>query len=236
MSRAERALYTTYAIANAPSAALVDAFRGQSVYAEWLRSRKAMLKIGRTLFVHAGVDRWALHTHPADVNACVREWITHWQGLGPAPANGSRWVVSRKHRGGKGPLWTRSFKVPARGTRAKGAPSRKLVRAVLQRYGVTRLVVGHAPTRTRDVVLAHPHYGDAVVLIDTRIADARRGRMSAIAIEGDIVTPIYADDRGAGQFLETLEEAALGGTHDDIAPASSGLARAVGWLRGLFAK
>jgi hypothetical protein len=230
LTRAERALYTRYPVAGARSegADLVDVFRGHTVYARWLRRRNAMLKIGDTLFVHAGVERWALETDPATVNDAVRAWLAHWQGVGPRPGKGSRWTIARVPGGGGGPLWTRAFKARPHG-RAPTGPSRKELRAIFDRHGVTRMVVGHAPTDGRAIVLEHPHYGAAVILADTRISNERRGRMSALSIEGAKLTPIYAEDRSAGTALEAFEEAAL-------APRPPEGASAFGWLARIFGR
>lgn len=233
LTRAERAEYTRMPVPDAAGAALSDAFRGDSVYAKWLRARHTMLKIGDTLFVHAGLDDWALDSDPAQINADVRDWIAHWQGVGPRPKKGSRWTVTGGRKRDGGPLWTRSFKVRG-GKRPRGSPSRKTLRAILERYGVARVVVGHSPTAGREVLLAHPRYGEGVVLIDTRISDPRRGRMSAVAIERGTVTPIYAEDRDAGAPLEEREARALDRGETSDRPAPSVTDRALSWLRGLF--
>jgi hypothetical protein len=97
------------------------------------------------------------------------------------------------------------------------------------------MVIGHAPTKDGEVLLEHPHYGESVILIDTRISDERRGAMSAIAIEGETVTPIYVDDRDAGRVLESVEENALERS-DRPAPADGETVfrRAMRWLSSRF--
>ncbi len=209
LTRGERDLFTSHPVPGASGPKLADAFRGESVYARWTRRRPALLKIGDTLFVHAGIERWARETDPEAVNRSVRAWIAHWQGVGPRPEKSSRWTVGRKRGGGDGPLWTRSFKGDA-----EDGPSRKSLRALLEGYGAKRVVVGHAPTGDGSIALDHPRYGDAVVLIDTRISDPRRGRMSALEIRsegpsGPVLEPLYADDRTAGEALAMREEKSL---------------------------
>ena len=174
-------------------------FRGQGRYAEWLLARPTILKIGRTLYVHAGLDRWALDTDPAEVNAHVRAWIAYLQGTGPKPPEETRrWLDDED-----GPMWTRAFR--ARGRRPKDAPSRKTIRAVLERLGAERIVLGHSPTDDGAIVLEHPHYGESVVLIDTRISDAKRGRLGALTIADGVLTPVYARDREDGDGLHARE-------------------------------
>jgi len=179
-------------------------FQGAGRYARWMLGRPTMLKIGRTLYVHAGLDRWALDIDPGEVNAHVRAWIAHLQGTGPRPPRETRWTLDDDD----GPMWTRAFR--DRGRRPKDAPSRKTIRAVLERFGAERIVLGHTPTGDGSIVLQHPHYGDAVVLVDTRISDEKRGRLGALTIEDDVLRPLYARTRADGAGLherETLEAA-----------------------------
>ena len=231
LSRAEQALFTSPPVPGAPGTELADAFRGESVYARWLRRRPAVLKIGATIFVHAGLDEWAEEIELGAVNRAVQAWIAHWQGVGPRPKKSTRVLVSER-RGGDGPLWTRSFK-----GQAKEGPRRKVLRALLSAHGAKRLVIGHSPTSDGEVVLEHPRYGDAVVAIDTRISDERRGRLSALEIRGEILTAVYADDRGAGRALESLAEASLSTSLAPVPSSSASLwARAYRWVSERFGR
>src|SRR5262249_31352437 len=150
---------------------------------------------------HAGLDRWALDTDPAEVNAQVRAWIAHRQGTGPRPPDATRWVFDDD-----GPMWTRAFR--AGGRRPKDAPSKKTIRAILERLCAARVVVGHSPTADGSIVLEHPHYEASVVLIDTRISDEKRGRLGALVIEGGALRPVYARDRADGDGLHEREATA----------------------------
>jgi hypothetical protein len=98
-----------------------------------------------------------------------------------------------------GPMWTRAFR--PRGRRPKDAPSKKTVRTILERLGAERIVLGHSPTADGSIVLDHPHYGESVVLIDTRISDQKRGRLGALIVQGGALRPVYAKDRAAGDLL-----------------------------------
>lgn len=75
LTKGERALFTAHPVPGAAGPSLADAFRGESIYARWLRRRPALLKIGATLFVHAGIERWARDAEPAEINRQVRAWI-----------------------------------------------------------------------------------------------------------------------------------------------------------------
>lgn len=170
-------------------------FRGDGPYAAWLRGRPTILKIGPTVFVHAGLDRWALDTDPDEVNAQVRAWIAHHQGTGPKPSKATRWAVDDE----RGPLWTRVFK--ARRRKPKHAPSKKTIREILERLGADRIVLGHSPTKDGSIVTDHPHYGESVVLIDTRISDTERGRLGALILQNGVLRAVYARDRADGDAL-----------------------------------
>ncbi|HEY2954379.1 MAG TPA: metallophosphoesterase [Candidatus Eisenbacteria bacterium] len=178
-------------------------FQGDGPYAEWLRGRPTVLKIGDSVFVHAGLDRWALETDPADVNAQVRAWIAHEQGRGPKPPKATRWIVDED----EGPMWTRAFK--ARRGKAKDGPSKKTVRAILERLGAERIVLGHSPTEDGSIVIDHPHYGTSVVLVDTRISDGERGKLGALVLERDALSALYARDRAEGDALAQREAGQL---------------------------
>jgi hypothetical protein len=173
-------------------------FRGDGPYSEWLRRRPSILKIGETVFVHAGLDRWAMDTDPAEVNAAVSAWIAHLQGKGPKPPKGTRWTIDEE----EGPMWTRAFK--ARRRKPKDAPSKKTIGAILDRLGAQRIVLGHSPTKSGEVI-EHPHYGPSVVLIDTRISDDERGQLGAVIIERGALTTLYASDRADGNALVERE-------------------------------
>ena len=176
-----------------------DDFRGDGPYSAWLRGRPTILKLGETLFVHAGLDRWALDTDPAEVNGQVRAWIAHHQGIGPKPPRKTRWTVDED----EGPMWTRAFK--ARGGKPKDGPSKKDLREILERLGAERMVLGHSPTRD-GILTEHPHYGSSVVLIDTRISDDERGRLGALVLEHGVLSTVYARDRADGDALREREE------------------------------
>ena len=86
-----------------------------------------------------------------------------------------------------GPLWFRGF---ARWSAEEG---NQLIAGVLDRFGVTRAVVGHSVTATRRIT---PRFGGRVFLIDTgMLTGAYQGRASALEILGTEVNAIYLDER-----------------------------------------
>ena len=199
-------------------------FRKDGPYSEWLRSRPTIVKIGSTVFVHAGLGRRVLETGPGDVNAQVRAWIAYDQGVGPKPPGETRWTVDENY----GPMWTRAFK--ARGGKLNPGPSKKAMREILDGLGAERMVLGHAPTRT-GIVTEHPHYGDSVVMVDTSISDDRRGRLGALVIERGALATVYAEDRADGEALREREKREAGRPPAFFARLRQAVARLFGGRR-----
>lgn len=185
---AERATYRAFPSPRAPSERPRDAFRGDGDLARWLRRRNAIVRIGDTLFAHAGLDAWCEHMRPGAVNATVRAWLAHWQGVvAAAPPANTRWAVGvpgmgRTSRFARGPLWTRAFK-PDGARRVRGAPDRDDLGRWLAALGVERLAIGHAPVADAAIALEHPYYGARVVMLDTRIVDPEVGALTALRID-----------------------------------------------------
>lgn len=214
--REERRLYRRYRIEGAPSGKSRDAFRGQSRYAEWLRSRNTILKIGSTFFVHAGLDRWAKDTQPERINATVRAWIAFWQGVAPEPPKETLWTVGKVDmaRGSRlevGPLWNRTFKPGAK--RKKEGVSRVELDEVLLKWGGERLVLGHAPVERGEVLLKHPYYGDKVTLVDTRLYEVGKGKLAALALQGGLPVEVRTKRSPTSAAIVDYEAARLAGKH-----------------------
>jgi hypothetical protein len=87
----------------------------------------------------------------------------------------------------EGALWYRGFATLP--DDAAGAP----FAALLERYGAKRFVAGHTPRQDGRITV---RYGGRVILIDTgMLASVFKGRASALEIDGDQLTSIYADGR-----------------------------------------
>ncbi len=87
----------------------------------------------------------------------------------------------------EGPLWFRGF---SRWAEDEGLPH---ARSLTERYGVTRIIVGHTIPASR---LITPRFGNRVFLIDTGMLVAHySGRPSALEIDGSRVTAVYLDRR-----------------------------------------
>jgi hypothetical protein len=172
---------------------VTQALSGGTRWAAWLRERNAITRIGKTLFVHAGLNEWALWHAPERVNASIRAWVKFWQGIGKEPDQRTRWTVDKPEIDwappSSGPLWTRSFKAlrdPGEATRLRvtaRAPRPELLVKILAKYQVDRMLVGHAPAPKRKIALKHPMYGGWVVMLDTKISDPKKGRLSCVEID-----------------------------------------------------
>lgn len=201
---------------------ITRALSGDPQWAAWLRRRNAITRIGKALFVHAGVNEWALWHSPARVNASIRAWMKYWQGIGEAPDERTRWTVERPDIDwmppSSGPLWTRSFKAlrnPGEATRLRlsvRAPRSEVLAKILTKYQVDRMLVGHAPVPKRRIVLNHPTYGDRVVMLDTKISDPKAGRLSCVEVDCDSgeIEAVYPRRKRVGKrirqrILERLE-------------------------------
>lgn len=87
---------------------------------------------------------------------------------------------------GQGALWYRGLAtLPDDPTGGPFAP-------LLARYGAKRFVTGHTPQPDRRI---NVRFGGRVILIDTGMLSAYKGRPAALQIEGDALTAIYEDAR-----------------------------------------
>lgn len=176
----------------------IDAiYRGNGPYAQWIRTRPTIVRVDSTLFVHAGLERWARELDMASVNALISRWVAYFQGAADSPDESTLWLIEE---GKGGPLWTRCFG-------AEKAPDHDPVdlctelRHLLRQWQADRLVIGHVPTKCLDYEIAFPHptYGDRVAVIDTGISRSYGGRLSALEIDQGEMRPCYFD-RGTGDL------------------------------------
>lgn len=174
-----------------------DEFPAMIRYASWLRRRNAILRVGETVFVHAGLGDWAMRHRPGEVNSTIRTWIAHWHGLEIEPNRKTSWMVGGSHeRYGPpkctGPLWSRAFK-PPRTKKGRAVPrpdslSLDEVEDLLDTYRAERMVIGHNPVDRKKWITVHPYYGSMVCMIDTAIS-RKSGKLSCIELDQNGVTP-----------------------------------------------
>ena len=169
-------------------------FRGDSIWATWLRQRPAWVKMGDSIFVHAGIEKWALEWGFDQLNSTMQDWAAHLQGVAPEPADDNFWLTTD---GGGGPLWSRSLIVRS-GSTPHDPELPELIARFLSMHQAKRLVAGHNPTKNIEYQIAwpHPQLGDQVAVIDTGISMAIGGRLSALIIDGNHLESRYFE-RGA---------------------------------------
>jgi hypothetical protein len=175
---------------------LLQAFGTQGKYGRWLRHHDTVVKVGDTLFLHGGISATYLPLELKDINDRVRT------ALSTTTAAAEPLLTAPD-----GPLWYRGLAL---------APEAELashVDAVLARYGVARIVVGH--TVAPGVVL--PRFGGKVILNDVGLSAVYGGPPSSLQIEGAVVSvrhrgtvvplPTSADLTGYLETVKALEPA-----------------------------
>lgn len=147
-------------------------FSTSTVYAEWISNLPSAVIVGKTLFVHAGIEDWIDEVDLNELNATVQAWVKHFQGISEKPPTNTQWVVRQR-----GPLLTRKL--------AMGYIEKQKVDGWLHKIGVDRIVVGHTRTKKLLPDLEHKNYGAKVVMIDTGISRYYGGKLSALEIDKD---------------------------------------------------
>ena len=187
----------------------LQAFSRDGVYGAWLRSNPVAIRINDSLFAHAGFSSLA-RMPLAKLNQ--RFWQVTEQVIGQGRALQAQGLLSHD--------WSlldpsadmedapKAFKSWQDAARSSTIGERSLIwyrgnvachpyieadniDAILLAHGAKRIVVGHTPTRSREVELRH---GGKVVSIDTGMLNAvYRGKPRALRIVGDALTVLLPD-------------------------------------------
>jgi hypothetical protein len=172
------------------------AFAPDGVYGRWIRSHNAIVRINRTLFVHAGIgakyEDWTMDRINDEVRAELNDFTKLHGGLATDE---------------DGPLWYRGL---ASGDEAALAPT---VDELLKKFDVDRIVVGH----TYAQAAITPRFGGKVVMIDiglSRVYD-NVGKVGCLEIDGDRAIALHRGqklelpkDESGPDMLRYLREAA----------------------------
>ncbi len=194
----------------------------QGQYGRWLRAMPVAIQLGDTIFLHAGIPPELAELSLEDINKRVwreletfdayqrelverkltlpfftfEEILTSVQTVLYPPGSQPPAVVERVlsiggwltvHPGG--PLWLRGY-----ATWPEDEGMAHIV-SVLDRYEAARFVVGHTVPTTKRIT---SRLEGKVFLIDTgMLASHYRGRASALEIQGEQLTVIYAEARMA---------------------------------------
>jgi hypothetical protein len=143
-------------------------------YGQWIRSRNAVVKVGRSIFLHGGIGPNYGELSIREINERVREELNDFSKL----PNGA--VMDTE-----GPLWFRGLLA------GNEEPLIAHVNAVLQRNGADRIVVGHSimPRITA-------RFGGKVIGIDVGISRVYNGgRIACLVIEREKPYALEAGQR-----------------------------------------
>ncbi|MGJ5818861.1 metallophosphoesterase [Paludibaculum fermentans] len=154
-------------------AELARAFSPKGPYGKWILAQRAALRLGGTLFVHAGISPKYSEWSEARLNARVTEELQA----------GERLDDEGLCKDTSGPLWWRGF---ATDSEAELAPH---VEALLAKHQVQRIVVGHTPTANGIV----SRLGGKIILADVGLSTAFTARRACLVIENGVP---HALDRG----------------------------------------
>ncbi len=156
--------------------ARVVAFRPGGPYARHLANQPIAIIVGRSLFVHGGIDAENV-AHGLDrINAESRRWLL---GEGPKP----EWV-----NGEHSPVWSRRFS-----DEVDDEDCDRLA-DVLELLDVDRMIVGHTVQEEG----INSFCGRRVWCIDVGLAAAYGGRLQILEIVGDEVRVIEAAENESG--------------------------------------
>ncbi len=140
------------------------AFSADGVYGRWIRSHNAVIKIRRTLFVHAGLGPkyadWSLNALDNEVRDELKG-LAQWKGG----------IVTDD----EGPLWYNGL---AAGDENQLQP---LVDEILKNFDVDRIVIGH----TSAEAAVTPRFGGKVLLVDVGLSRiyGTSGRVACLEID-----------------------------------------------------
>jgi hypothetical protein len=156
-------------------------------YQSMMRRWKSMVKIGDSIFVHGGVNEWVYDTDPETLNKEVQAYVRAQQehirnevlskpSTAPEiPWHLKPWVFDSDDPFPNNPFWTRDM--------ALGKMEMEKVKGVLDHLEAKRVVVGHTPTKSREI---EQGYEGMIVKADTNNSRGfSNGKISALVIDKD---------------------------------------------------
>ncbi len=159
----------------------------------WVRQHNTVIKINRTLFLHAGIGPEDLGMSITEINEQIRLELNG--GLGAEPG------LSEKETG---PLWYRGLATNAEEV------ERPHLELVLATYDVDRVVIGHTPGLGTIV----PRFEGRVLVIDTGLSSYYGGfQASLLLVNGEATTlqrehtiPLPDTNAGLLPYFERIAE------------------------------
>lgn len=150
------------------------AFSAGGEVGRWLRGCPAVLRLDGTLFVHGGLSPAYAGASIESMNAAVRADL---ETAGPLQLSIATDV--------QGPLWYRGLAF------GDEAPLAAHVDALLERHGVSRIVIGH--TLAAPAIL--PRFGGKVIVIDCGISALYHALPAALLIEDGRLIALHRGHR-----------------------------------------
>ncbi len=141
---------------------------------KWVLTRNAVLKIGDSLFVHAGISPEFADWSIESINRAVRERL---EALDTSEES----LLSRS----ASPLWYRGL---AMNEEALEGPH---VERILAAFGVKRIVIGHTPAPG----LIVPRFGGQVILSDVGLSSHYGGNLACLEIRKGKAFAIHRGER-----------------------------------------
>jgi Icc-related predicted phosphoesterase len=144
------------------SAGYRAAMAADGKYGTWIRGHNAVVKINDVLFVHGGIASSQANTPLETINRTIRDELRE------SPKSGKGMT-----RDPSGPLWYRGL-----ATDDEQSLDQTLT-TVLKAYGVSRIVVGHTPSKGA----LTPRAGGRVIVIDVGMSSHYGGPAACLVIE-----------------------------------------------------
>lgn len=138
-----------------------QAWHPDGEYGQWVLQNKVGVRINNMLFLHGGISGFYCQNSLEWLTEKVRENLQNF-------VPGSAGILEDDF----GPLWYRGLS----GVEPRAVP--ETVDAILERHGVSHIVVGHTPTSG----VIWPQYDGKVVMIDTGIASAYGGHRGYLEV------------------------------------------------------
>jgi hypothetical protein len=148
------------------------AWAPEGEYGKWVAQNPVAVMVNGVLFVHGGIGPSYCRLSIEEINARARAELLQYDP-------GTEGVVDSAD----GPLWYRGLALE---DEAYFSPA---VDQILDRYGASRMVVGHTPTGG----VVWPRFGARVVVNDTGIAAYYGGNEAYLELTGESARAGYAD-------------------------------------------
>lgn len=137
------------------------AWNPEGEYANWVLEKKVSVRINDNLFLHGGISGFYCQN---SLDSMTEQVIGNLRRFKP----GNSGILEDEF----GPLWYRGL------SGVDPVAAGQTVDAILERHGVSHIVVGHTPTSG----VIWPNYDGKVVMIDTGIASAYGGYIAYLEI------------------------------------------------------